>query len=190
MELQKGNSMYKIDQRMTLVQLEERLRNVPLLLSPNIKPYMEADIYKKTVHVNELKPTQTYVLKRILEQQEKLETYLNDENLSMFDLDGALKISCMGKSFWLLPPICEVENDEMIICDGMHRLYTAPHGVCKVIVIKGATHPYYADPLDSWSKCNTYYEPPEQKKVYRDKENYKSLFRNLNDQFEGIQEKR
>ncbi|NHA69340.1 hypothetical protein [Phycicoccus flavus] len=105
-----------------------------------------------------------------------------------------------GTTVTLLPPIVEESREPdgstvLLVCDGLHRTYHAlSHGLTlTAVVVRGASHPYYAFPLPGgWDDVTVLDELPEthQKKVYRHPDNYKALFRDLGGVFPGVQTQR
>jgi len=102
----------------------------------------------------------------------------------------------------LTPPIIEESiepdgNKIQLINDGMHRIYTARKLGKKINVVLvrnvPTKFPYYAYPLkNEWDDVRELPEIPNNfiKKEYRDKKNYKALFRNFNEVFPNIQKQR
>lgn len=154
-----------------------------------------------------LAPTQRYVLKSDLEAIFAIEEMFRPHGIDIYALTGALL-------FWVehdgeeegpipfCPPIVEesVEPDGrtvLIINDGMHRIAAARKRgrPINVILARGvpAEYPYYAFPRpEGWTDLLELDELPDgfQKKAYRIPENYKSLFRDFNEVFPGIQKQR
>lgn len=101
-----------------------------------------------------------------------------------------------------LPPVIEesVERDGskvLLINDGIHRVYAARKRGRKINVVLArnvpAEYPYYAYALaDGWTAVRELEELQEgyQKKEYRNPDNYKALFRDFNEVFEGVQKQR
>ncbi len=85
----------------------------------------------------------------------------------------------------------------LLINDGIHRVYAARKRGRKLNVVIARNvpreYPYYAYALpEGWTQVEELSELTEgyQKKVYRNPENYKALFRDFNEIFEGIQNQR
>lgn len=155
----------------------------------------------------DLTPTQHYVLKGDLDCIFALEAMFRPQGIDIFALEGALL-------FWierdgeeegpipLTPPIVEESREAdgkvvWIINDGMHRVAAARNRKVpiNIILAKGvpAEYPYYAFPMeDGWDRLLVLDELPDgfQKKAYRMPDNYKSLFRDFNEVFGGIQKQR
>ena len=101
-----------------------------------------------------------------------------------------------------LPPVIEesVEpggNRVLLINDGIHRVCAARKRNRKINVVVARNvppqYPYYAYALpEGWSQVEELEELLEgyQKKEYRNPENYKALFRDFNEVFEGVQKQR
>lgn len=154
-----------------------------------------------------LSPTQRYVLNSDLDSIFAIEELFRPHGIDIYALTGALL-------FWVerdgeeegpipfCPPIVEesVEPDGRtvrIINDGMHRIAAARKRgrPINVILARGipAEYPYYAYPMaEGWTGLLELDELPDgfQKKSYRLPDNYKSLFRDFNEVFPGIQKQR
>ena len=101
-----------------------------------------------------------------------------------------------------LPPVIEESTERdgkkvLLINDGIHRVYAARKRGRKLNVVLArnvpAEYPYYAYALpDGWRQVEELAELTEgyQKKEYRNPDNYKALFRDFNEIFEGIQKQR
>ncbi|MBF0191382.1 MAG: hypothetical protein HQL99_09655 [Magnetococcales bacterium] len=157
-----------------------------------------------------LYPAQRYILREDHQRLHHLYLAFREREIDIFNLDG-------GLFFWLaddtlpggedgpiplMPPVVElsVEPDGRtlpLINDGMHRVYTAMRlGVPLNIVLASdvpAEYPYYAFALEKgWDEVVELEELADGfvKKTYRDPAQYKSLFRDFNAVFEGIQKQR
>ena len=176
------------------------------------QPYIYAHStleFQKGIDPNALVPAQRYVLESDFNTVKTLYHHFLQQSIDIFSLKG-------GIHFWkqnpetgkeegpipLIPPIVEesLESDGKIIPlinDGMHRIYTARklNKPINIIFARNVPmkYPYYAYPLkNGWDDLielkiidNTF-----QKKEYRDKNNYKALFRNFNEVLPGVQKKR
>jgi hypothetical protein len=101
-----------------------------------------------------------------------------------------------------LPPVIEesAERDGrkvLLINDGIHRVYAARKRGRRINVVLArnvpAEYPYYAYALaGGWAQVHELTELQEgyQKKEYRNPDNYKALFRDFNEIFEGVQKQR
>jgi hypothetical protein len=85
----------------------------------------------------------------------------------------------------------------LLINDGIHRVYAARKRGRKINVVLARNvppqYPYYAYALpEGWACVEELNELREgyQKKEYRNPENYKALFRDFNEIFEGVQKQR
>src|ERR1700722_6798793 len=120
----------------------------------------------------------------------------------IFDLDGGFYIDTSedhGQRVPVIPPIVEESYEPngrtvLLISDGMHRVFAARSlgKSVTVVVIRRipAEYPYYAYALEGgWSEVRQFTELPDgfQKKEYRRPNNYKSLFRDYNGLFPGVQ---
>jgi hypothetical protein len=180
-------------------ELINKLRHVTMLKDTSVKPYEKASISMERLVVNNLRPSQYYVLQQKLLLIRNLKWELEKHNISIFNLFGFIRLTIEGKNtIDLIPPIVEerIEQNGQIthvICDGMHRLYTAyldwviPH----VIYIRGVPKKlsYYAYPVpgDSWNKLDIRDNIPEGyiKKWHRT-DNNKELFRDFNSVFKNV----
>lgn len=158
--------------------------------------------------ISSLVPPQQYVLVPGIQTITDLVESFAKKGVDVFSLRGALMFWLEGsdpekdKPIPFLPPVVEesFERDGQVIRlvnDGMHRVYTArklgrsPNVVFVSNIPKDK--PYYAYPLSGgWDNVE---EIPEltdgyKKKEYRMPENYKALFRNFNEHFEGVQVQR
>ncbi len=176
------------------------------------QPYIYANAtlaVQEQVDPNSLAPTQRYVLESDFHTIEMLYNAFLPQGIDIFALKGGLR-------FWreqpetgeeegpipLISPIIEesVEPDGKkirLINDGMHRLYTARKlgKRINIILVQNVPteYPYYAYPLkQGWADVIELKEIPDafQKKAYRDKNNYKALFRNFNEILPGVQKQR
>ncbi len=179
-----------------------------------LKGYGQLNIYANStleiqegIDPNTLIPAQRYVLESDYDTIKMLHTTFEQQSIDIFALKG-------GIHFWtsdageeegpipLTPPIIEesLEADGSkvwLINDGMHRVYTARKLGKKINIILvrnvPVEYPYYAYPLkNGWADVIELPEIPDTfvKKEYRDKENYKALFRNFNEVFPSIQKQR
>lgn len=152
-----------------------------------------------------LAPAQRYVLAPGIEKIIELRTALLDAGVDIFALDGGVWVRTSddpGERVPVIPPVVEesLERDGrtvMVIADGIHRVYAARAvgSPIAVVTVHGvpAEHPYYADALvDGWAGVRELTELPDgfQKKSYRRPGNYKSLFRDYNAVFPGVQKQR
>ena len=162
---------------------------------------------RPAVPTEKLIPTQRYVLTSDLNTIFALETLLLGHNIDIFALTGAvlLWLEREGEEEGpnpLTPPIIEDSQEAngqtvWIINDGMHRIAAARKRGrdINVILAQGVPteYPYYAFPLENnWQDVVELAELPDNfaKKSYRSPDDYKSLFRDFNGVFEGIQKQR
>lgn len=151
-------------------------------------------------HPADLVPAQRYVLKEDFERIEALYRIFLRHGINIFDLKGGLLFWVAGEEtpIPLIPPVIEQTAEGVdLICDGMHRVFTAKKLGLNITVIYvtelSADYPYYAYPLpQGWQEVVELETIPSNfiKKAYRDPVNYKALFRNFNEIFPGIQKKR
>jgi hypothetical protein len=175
------------------------------------QPYIYAHSHleiREQVDPNSLIPAQKYVLESDFLTIEGLYKTFLQESIDIFALKG-------GILFWiedetgqeegpipLIPPIIEesIEPDGQkvwLINDGMHRVYTSRklEKLINIIFVQNVPqeYPYYAYPLkNGWSDVIEIKEIPDNflKKEYRNKDNYKALFRNFNEILPGVQKQR
>ena len=161
-----------------------------------------------------IKPTQKYVLNDTIDEQRRvLSSIVNSGDIylpatqnwatrDIFDVGdivfpklsddkivSAITFDRGGQSWIYMPPIIEVESDgTAIVADGMHRMRTLlkRNHIFTVLVVRGASHPYYADPEESWDDVKAVDKQPEQaaRKVYRRPDDPKFLFRDYNAVFD------
>jgi hypothetical protein len=155
-----------------------------------------------------LVPAQRYVLSEGVQAILDVADAFLERGIDVFDLRGALLFWQEGSDpdrdppIPFLPPVIEesVERDGskvLLINDGIHRVYAARKRGRKINVVLArnvpAEYPYYAYALsDGWAQVRELAELQEgyQKKEYRNPENYKALFRDFNEVFEGVQKQR
>lgn len=191
------------------LDLLARLKKTPLRGFDNIEVYKDATLSLKTkVEPETLTPPQRYVLTPGVNTILDLDDTFSVLGVDIFALRGAIL-------FWevsmdpdkdvpipFLPPIVEVshERDGLVvdlINDGMHRVYAARKRKKSINIVHVENvpleYPYYAYAmLEGWSAVQEFEELPDVflKKEYRNPENYKSLFRQFNKIFPGVQEAR
>ena len=152
-----------------------------------------------------LAPAQRYVLAPGVEKVLELRAALLAEGVDLFALDGGVWVETSehpGERIPVLPPVVEesVERDGrtvLVVADGLHRVYAARSIGARIAVVTvrdvPPEHPYYAYALDGgWADVRALAELPDgfQKKEYRRPESYKSLFRDFNAVFPGVQRQR
>ena len=186
------------------------------LKKTRLKGYEQPHIYANSklsiqqgIDPNSLMPAQRYVLESDYDTIEMLYWVFKQHSIDIFALTGGilfwLQVPDTGEEegpIPLTPPIIEesIESDGnkiQLINDGMHRIYTARKLEKKINVVLARNvptkFPYYAYPLkNGWDDVRELPEIPDDfiKKEYRDKENYKALFRNFNEVFPNIQKRR
>jgi hypothetical protein len=155
-----------------------------------------------------LVPAQRYVLSEGVQAILDVADAFLPHGIDAFALRGALLFWPEGSDpdgdppIPFLPPVIEesVERNGgkvLLINDGIHRVYAARKRGRKINVVLArnvpAEYPYYAYALaDGWAQVHELAELQEgyQKKEYRNPENYKALFRDFNEVFEGVQKQR
>jgi hypothetical protein len=183
-------------------ELLERLRAVRLRGHPDVRPYAEADLQLRAVDPDTLAPPQRYVLREGVQTMHDLRAALASHGLDPFALDGGALVTIDGDAIPVIPPIVEESHEPDgrtvdVIADGLHRVYAArQRGLpITVVVARGLPRdfPYYALALpDGWAGVAELDELPDgfQKKTYRVPDRYKSLFRQYNEVFPGVQQQR
>lgn len=183
-------------------ELLDRLRDVRLRGFPDAAPYAEADLRLLSVDPETLAPPQRYVLTEGVRTMHDLRAALAPHGLDPLALDGGAYVTIDGERIPVVPPIVEesFEPDGRtvdVIADGLHRVYAARRLGLPVTVVLARglprEHPYYALSLpDGWSGVAELDALPDgfQKKTYRNPDNYKSLFRQYNAVFPGVQQQR
>lgn len=186
--------------------LLERLRAVRLRGFPDVAPYAEADLRLARVDPEALAPPQRYVLREGVRTMHDLRAALAPHGLDPFALDGGAYVTLDGpdgERVPVIPPIVEEsyepgrEAPVDVVADGLHRVYAARQlgEPITVVLARGLPreHPYYALSLpDGWAGVAELDALPDgfQKKTYRNPDNYKSLFRQYNEVFPGVQQQR
>ena len=150
-----------------------------------------------------LVPAQRYVLAGGIRSITDLYHAFAARGIDIFALRG-------GLLFWLneeapiplLPPVVEESREPdgrtvLLINDGIHRVFAARKLGKRINVVLARNvppeYPYYAYALaDGWHQVEELTELQEgyQKKEYRNPDNYKALFRDFNEIFEGVQKQR
>jgi hypothetical protein len=108
------------------------LRAVTLLGDETLRPYADATITPRKVHIDDLRPTAYYALKTQIEWHHQLASALQRRYaLSLFDLTTAIDCEHQATPFRIAPPLVETyheptENKTVsAIVDGLHRVLLA-----------------------------------------------------------------
>lgn len=184
------------------------------LSKTRLKGYGQPEIYKDAkltlvegVSTDDLVPAQRYLLKPNLDCISELRDALLqwEVPIDITSLNGGLWVRTKedpNSSIPVIPPIVEesIEPDGrrvLLINDGMHRVFVARSlGLpISVVVVRNvpSEFPYYAFALSgAWNDVEVLDELPDnyKKKTYRDPKNYKSLYRDFNGVFDGVQAQR
>jgi hypothetical protein len=188
-------------------ELLARLKKTRLRGFERAEVYRDATLEVAQVDTNDLTPAQRYVLADGVQTILDVADAFAPLGVDVFGLRGALLFWPEGSDpaeapIPLLPPMIEesIEADGrkvLLINDGIHRVYAARKRGRKLNVVLArnvpAEYPYYAYALpDGWTQVEELAELTEgyQKKAYRNPDNYKALFRDFNEIFEGIQKQR
>lgn len=180
------------------------LRRVRLRGFDGVEAYRDARIeIVEGLDPRTVMPAQNYVLREGVEKVGELRAALLKWGVDPLELKGGAYIRTAeepSKTITVVPPIIEesVEPDGqtcLLVSDGLHRMFFAySHDLpITVAVIRGVLYPYYAFPLaGGWGDVELLDSLPTsyQKKVYRQPDNYKALFRNFNGVFPNVQSQR
>ena len=180
--------------------LIEKLRGLTMLKDKNIQPYKNAFISLEKICVDQLFPSQRYVLKKELLKVRELKWSLEKHGIDIFNLNGFVRLHLENEPepIDLLPPVVEefIENNGKIvhiINDGMHRVYMAylEWIIPQVIFIRGLPKhiPYYAFPIPEkdWTKIELTDDiPPGLIKKWHRIEQNKTLYRDFNSVFKNV----
>jgi hypothetical protein len=156
--------------------LIDSIRKVGTLAASNIQPYKDASISIESMDPELLSPIALYILEGGLEKQQKLIEFFLKNGIDPFRLDSMIKYTFEGETYFMVPPIVEVHQEEdggtySIIIDGLHRLTIAREmgRKCNVVIIEGASIPPHALPV-RWEDVNLCENVPEfsKKKRWRD----------------------
>jgi hypothetical protein len=185
-------------------ELLSRLKKTRLRGFDRAEVYRDASLQIVEASTDELTPAQRYVLADGVQSILHLVDAFAARGVDLFALRG-------GVLFWIegvegaipfLPPVIETSQEPdgrtvLLINDGIHRVYAARKRGRKINVVLASDvpseYPYYAYALpDGWTQVEELAELTEgyQKKAYRNPDNYKALFRDFNEIFEGIQKQR
>ena len=188
--------------------LLSRLKRTRLRGFDRAEVYRDATLEIVETDTNALTPAQRYVLQDGVQAILDVADAFAPLGIDIFGLRGALLFWTEGSDpnneapIPFLPPVIEesVERNGskvLLINDGIHRVYAARKRGRKINVVIArdvpAEYPYYAYALpDGWTQVEELKELQEgyQKKEYRNPENYKALFRDFNEIFEGVQKQR
>jgi hypothetical protein len=188
-------------------ELLARLKKTRLRGFDRAEVYRDATLEVANMDTNDLTPAQRYVLADGVQTILDVADAFAPLGVDVFGLRGALLFWPEGSDpseapIPLLPPMIEesIEADGrkvLLINDGIHRVYAARKRGRKLNVVVARDvppeYPYYAYALpDGWTQVEELAELTEgyQKKAYRNPDNYKALFRDFNEIFEGIQKQR
>ena len=188
-------------------ELLSRLKRTRLRGFDRAEVYRDATLEVVEADPESLTPAQRYVLREGVQAILDVADAFEPRGIDVFALRGALLFwpegsDPEGPPIPFLPPVIEesIERDGkkiLLINDGIHRVYAARKRGRKLNVVLArnvpAEYPYYAYALpDGWAQVDELAELQEgyQKKEYRNPENYKALFRDFNEIFEGVQKQR
>ena len=172
-------------------QIIERVRNVTMLNDKLVFPYKDADISIEDVNLDEILPTQLYVLQQNLEVQKSIRESLLENNCDTLQLFGGIVLQNCGITTGMLPPVVEDDGEHRpCLIDGTHRAYLAKQlGMRSMVIvhISGVPIEMPMIPLPNrWDEIVEYEIIPTDKnlkKRYRDlpgeKYNYYRDFSNI-----------
>jgi hypothetical protein len=186
--------------------LLSKLRQTRLRGFDGAQPYANASL--ELVHgfdTSLLAPAQNYVLTGGVDKILALRAALLPRDVDILSLDGGVHVVTSddpAERIPVIPPIVEESRERdgraiLLINDGMHRCYAARRlGLpISAVVVRDvpSEYPYYAYPLDGgWSGVSAVasLSAGHMRKVYRNPDNYKALFRDFNAIFPGVQKDR
>jgi hypothetical protein len=189
-------------------EILNRLKRTRLRGFDRAEVYRDATLEIANVSTDALTPAQRYVLTDGVETILEVADAFESKGIDVFALRGALLFWPEGTdpekdpAIPFLPPVIEESRvpdgrTVLLINDGIHRVYAARKRgrSLNVVLAKNVPpeYPYYAYGLpDGWAQVEELSELTEgyQKKAYRNPDNYKALFRDFNEIFEGIQKQR
>ena len=185
-------------------ELIKRLRQVALMLRPQVRVYEQALISLEQIHTDQLRPTQNYIWLEELRKVQALRWSLAEHGVDLFRLNGFITYTVRQEDgaeadFDLYPPIVEesIEADgslALLINDGMHRVYLArlEWVTPQVAYIRGVPkeYPYYAYPRpERWEGLDLLADNPDPKKYlkkcHRIRDN-KKLYRDFQSVFKNV----
>lgn len=184
-------------------QLLSALRRTRLQGFGRARPYAHATLELSVATDPErLAPAQRYVLSGGVERVLALRAALLRHRIDLFALDGGAYVRTSDapeQRIPVIPPIVEESHEPdgrtvPIVNDGIHRVFAARRlGLpINTVTVTGVPRhlPYYALALPGgWSEVSELDELPEgfPEKDYRDAEDPRSLYRELNEVFPGVQ---
>lgn len=181
-----------------------RLKKTRLRGFDRAEVYRDASLAIERFHTDAFTPAQRYVLRDGVQTILDIAEAFEPHGIDVFSLRGALLFWQEGEEqpIPFLPPVIEESHEQdgstvLLINDGIHRVYAARKLGREINVVLARSvpleYPYYAFALpDGWAQVEELAELTEgyQKKAYRNPENYKALFRDFNEVFEGVQKQR
>ena len=184
--------MVTIESVTSWAELEETIRQTPLLQDSDIHPYEDATIALRSFSYDQVRTTSLYVARSLLRVQKLIADDIAQEGYDPLELDCGLVLggtdeNNMPIAIGFVPPIVEETDQEgPYLLDGSHRTnqgrwlgksaFTAIH-------ITGIRQdcPAYALP-NEWSDVRIYDTVPDDpalRKKYRQDRNIYALYRNF-----------
>ncbi len=156
-------------------QLIQQVRSTTMLTDKSARPYENATIRYEEMPLEEMQPTQLYILRNHLEIQNNIRNELIEKGHDSLRLYGSVVLKNAEVTVGMMPPV--VEDDEEYgpcLLDGTHRAYLAKQlgmRTLGVLRISGVPKdmPMIAYP-NGWEELVEYYSIPDdksKKKYYR-----------------------
>lgn len=174
-------------------ELEEMLREVPLLGQPDTRPYANATMSVERFRLSELASTTRYIQEDLLAVQGAIRAALLPQGFDQLDLrEGGIVVDNGQGPQRIIPPMVERYEEESMaryIIDGSHRAHLARQvgeqegeddpELTVVYVRDGIAYPPYALP-NGWDEVRVVAKRPDDKslwKNYQDFDNRYDLYR-------------
>lgn len=170
-------------------QLIEQVRNVSMLTDKSTFPYRNASIKIEEMPINDILPTQLYILKDHLEIQDNLRNSLLEKGHDTLRLFGSMILKNAGITIGMMPPVVEDDYEfGPCLLDGTHRAYLAKKLGLRclgVLHISGVEKNTPMIPLPNrWDELIEYGVIPQdksKKKRYRDLPDKYSYYRDFSE---------
>lgn len=107
-------------------QLIEQVRNTTMLTDKTIHPYKNAIIRLEEMPIDDILPTQLYILNDHLETQKNLRYELLEKGHDTLRLFGSVILRSVDMTVGMMPPVVEDDHEfGPCLLDGTHRAYLA-----------------------------------------------------------------